>query len=868
VGWSRFFRRGRWDDERSRELQTYLDIETDDNIARGMSIEEARYAARKKLGNPSLIREEIYHMNSIGFLERLWQDLRYASRMLRKNPGFTVVAVVSLALGIGVNTAMFSVIRAVVLRPLPYPQPAQLVQVGQQVTRGGWVTIPEYRFLKEHSRAFSSIAGYRGGGERRLVWQAGQDWISTMTVTTDFLVTLGVRPPLGREFSPQETQAGGPQAIILGDGLWRRSFGADPAVLGQAVTLDNASYTIVGVLRSDFWFPQSADALVPLRPTGSLSDTGTNTQLIARLKDGLTIQQAQAELTAASEGFRRAHAGDVAPDYRGLMGLPYQDSLIRDVRLNLLLLFGATGLLLLIACANLTALLLTRFAARGRELAVRLALGSSRGRFLAQFLVENLLIAALGAGAGVLAAYALLKGLVSWMPFSLPASSPVRLDGTVLAFALVVATATALVFTVVPLLTTRRLNLQASLQSAGRSTETGHVCARIRNVLVIGEVALSTTLLIAAGLLIQSLYHMHQERLGFTPQGLVTFETPLTPELQQGAGRLNFSRALLERLSTLPGVRGVAAINVLPLAGRSNLPTQREGHPEQSTGAMEIRAVTPAYFELMGIPVRRGRSFTNVDGDSSLPVAVINETVARSWWREGDAISDRILIGRFEGREFLKDPPREIVGMVGDTKTLTLQDPPRPTIFIPLTQGLPSSNLAWIVRARVSAGLAEDLRRAVAEIDPSQRVRRLRAMDEIVASMTASSRFNASLFGIFASVAVLLAAIGLYGVLSFLVAQRFQEIGTRMALGAARGDVLMVFLKQGVLLTAIGLGLGLAAALFLTGWLSSLLYGVQPNDPLSFAAISLLLLLVGVAASCVPAYRATRIDPIVALRCD
>lgn len=868
MGWNRFLRRGRWDDERSRELQTYLDIETDDNMARGMSAEEARYAARKKLGNPVLIREEIYHMNSIGFIERLWQDLRYASRMLRRNPGFTTVGVLSLALGIGVNTAMFSVIRAVVLRPLPYPQPAQLVQVGQQVTQGGWVTIPEYQFLKEHSRVLSSIAGYRGGGDRRLVSGAGQDWITTTTVTTDFLLTLGVRPALGREFNAQEAQAGGPQAIVLSDGLWRRSFGADPAVVGRGVRLDDASYTIVGVLRSDFWFPESADALVPLRPTGSLSDTGTNTQIIARLKDSLTLQQAQADMPIVSESFHRAHGGEVAPDYRGLMVTPYQDSLIRDVRLNLLLLFGATGLLLLIACANLTALLLTRFAARGRELAVRLALGSSRGRFLAQFLVENLLIAGLGAGAGLFAAYVLLKGLISWMPFSLPASSPVRLDGTVLAFTLAVATATALVFTVVPLLTTRRLNLQASLQSAGRSTGAGHVRARIRNVLVIGEVALSTTLLIAAGLLIQSLYHMHQERLGFTPQGLVTFETPLAPERRQGAARLNFSRALLERLSALPGVRGVAAINVLPLAGRSNLPTQRDGHPEQSIGGMEIRAVTPGYFELMGIPVRRGRSFTDVDGDSSLPAAVINETLARRWWREGDPISDHVLIGRFQGRELLKDPVREVIGIVGDTKTLTLQDPPRPTIYIPLTQGLPSSNLAWIVRAGGSAGLAEDLRRAVAEIDAGQRVRRLRAMDDIVASMTASSRFNASLFGIFASIAVLLAAIGLYGVLSFLVAQRFQEIGTRMALGAARGDVLRVFLKQGVVLTAIGLGLGLAAARFLTGWLSSLLYGVQPHDPLSFAAISLLLLLVGVAASYVPAYRATKIDPMVALRCE
>src|SRR6266542_6231428 len=323
MGWSRFFHRARWDDERSRELQSYLDIETDDNMVRGMSAGEARHAARMKLGNPVLIREEIYRMNSIGFLERLWHDLRYASRMLRRKPGFTTVAILSLALGIGVNTAMFSVIRAVLLRPLPYPQPRQLVQIGQQVTQAAYATVPEYRFLKEDVRLFSSIAAYRGGAERRLVWRAGQDWISTMTVSADFVLTLGVPLALGREFNADETQPGGPQAIILSDGLWRRSFGADPAVLGRAVTLDNASYTVVGVLRSDFWFPQSADALVPLRPTGGLGDTGTNTQIIARLSGSLTLQQAQTDMTIVSERFQRAHGGEVALDYRGLMVVPF-----------------------------------------------------------------------------------------------------------------------------------------------------------------------------------------------------------------------------------------------------------------------------------------------------------------------------------------------------------------------------------------------------------------------------------------------------------------------------------------------------------------------------------------------------------------
>ncbi|MGH9631279.1 MAG: ABC transporter permease, partial [Bryobacteraceae bacterium] len=316
--------------------------------------------ARRKM---DLICEEIWLMNTIGFIETLWQDVRYAVRGLRRSLGFTTVAVLSLALGIGVNTAMFSVVNAVLLRPLPYPEPAQLVRVAQQAT-GNDVSIPEYEFWKEHSRVFSSIAGHRGVGERRLVSGTGQEWISTMTVTSDFLRTLGVRPTLGREFNSEETHPGGPQAIILSDSLWRRSFGADPQVLGRAITLDDASFTIAGVLRSGFRLPQPVDALVPLRPTGSLGDRGTNTQLIARLKDGVTIRQAQAEMATITDSFRRAHAGSdlVSRDYRGLAVIPYQDSLVGDVRLNLLLLFGATALLLLIACSNLATLLLTRYA--------------------------------------------------------------------------------------------------------------------------------------------------------------------------------------------------------------------------------------------------------------------------------------------------------------------------------------------------------------------------------------------------------------------------------------------------------------------------------------------------------------------------
>jgi putative ABC transport system permease protein len=385
----------------------------------------------------------------------------------------------------------------------------------------------------------------------------------------------------------------------------------------------------------------------------------------------------------------------------------------------------------------------------------------------------------------------------------------------------------------------------------------------------VSEVALSTTLLIASGLLIQSLYRLHQERLGFSPEGLVTFETPFAPERANNAtDRLNFTRALLERLEQLPGVRGAAATTVLPLAGQMNVPAEHDGHPEHSIGGMEVRPVTPAYFEIMGIPVRGGRPFVDRDAATSLPVVIINETVARRWWPQTNPIGDRITIGRFQGKEFFKDVWREVVGVVGDTKSMTLQAAPRPTVYVPMTAAFGGASLAWVVKTDGHTDFAPQLRSAIVAIDPGQRVRRVRTMNEIVALTSATSRFNATLFGIFAGVALLLSALGLYGVLSFLVTQRKQEIGTRMALGASTPDVLKVFMRQGLTLTVAGLCVGIAGALFVSRWLSSLLFGVTPTDPFSFVAVSLVLLAVASAASYLPARRAAAIDPMAAIRSE
>jgi putative ABC transport system permease protein len=862
MGWSRFFRRERWDEERAREIEAYLEIETDENVARGMAPHEARSAALKKLGNPTLIREEIYRMNSIGFLETLWQDFRYAVRMLRKAPGFAAVAVLSLALGIGANSAVFSVIHAVLLRPLPYPGVNRLVRVGQQGSYGD-VNIPQYEFWKEHASSFASAAGYRGGGDRNLTFDANQQWVKAMTVTADFFRTLGVAPALGREFTPDEARRGGPQAIILSDGLWRNAFGANPAVLGRSVRLDDVSHVIVGVLPRGFWFPESSDAFVPLRPSGAAGDRGTNTQMIARLKPGVSFRQAEAEMPAVAESFRRAYRDLFRGERYRLAVTPFHNWLVGDVRLNLLLLFGAVGLLLLIACFNLASLLLARLATRQKEIAIRVALGSSRGRLLRQFLIENIVITATGGLAGLLGAHVLLDSMVALIPLDLHASTPIRLDSAVLGFAFAVVCATGLAFSLLPVLGASRLNLQETLKTGGRLAGTG-IRQRGRSVLVVSQVALSVTLLVSAGLLTRSLYRLHQEKLGFIPQGLTTFSTPLAAERRRNpAESRHFVTALFERFQALPGVRGVAATNVLPLSGFNNFPAQRESHVENSIGGMEIRAITPAYFEVMGIPLLRGRPFLDSDTESSLRVILVNETVARQWWPNGKPVGDRIVVGRFQGRDFGEPVSHEVVGVVADTKTSLLREPPRPTVYIPAAQMPDLTTSAWVLRGNFSAS---EIQRAVAEIDASQRVTGIRSMEELIVSTTADSRFNAWLFVSLAGLALILTIIGIYGLLSFSVARRTNEIGTRMALGATRAAVLLLVLKQGTVLIAAGLILGLAGALVVTRSLASLLFGVRPTDPVSFIAVSALLLCAGILASYFPARRATRIDPMAALR--
>jgi putative ABC transport system permease protein len=652
--------------------------------------------------------------------------------------------------------------------------------------------------------------------------------------------------------------------MILSDGLWRRLFDADPNVVGRVVLFGNAPFTVVGILPQHFWLPTPADALLPLVNNGTAGDLGINTDMIARLKPGVTVVQASAQISSFYPAIIAANPEGLQKPYPGLLAVRYHDSLVGDVRLTLLLLFGAVALLLLIACSNLASLLLARLAVRQKEVALRLALGSGRVRILRQFLVENTLLTTLGGVLGFLGAGALLRVLLALLPFDLPTSSPIGLDAAVLGFTLLLSVGTGILFSLAPILRSARCDLQESLKSCDRSTP-GTARLHTRNVLVAAEVALSVTLLVAAGLLIQSLYRIHQERLGFDPQGLLTFHTT-RPNRSEGFAPFD---PLYQHLRSTPGIRAVAATNALPLDGNHNYPAQQEGRPDHTIGGMEYFVATPEFLNVMGIGIIKGRNITAQDTANSRPVILISERVAREWWPNGDPLAGRVIFSMMNGKPVngFADVPRQIVGVVADTKSVRFREPSRPTIYIPAAQASwYEGGMTWVVRADLSTAIATQIRQSIAQFDPRFRIRRMRPMQEIVTGTYSDSRFDAWLFGAFAVLALVLTTIGVYGLLSFSVARRTAEIGTRMALGASRGNVLSMILRQGVALVSIGLAVGLAGALVLTRSLEKLLFGVRPSDPVSFAAVAVLLLAVGLAASYFPARRATRVDPIIALR--
>ena len=867
----RFVKRTSQESELDDEIRFHVEMLAQERIREGAAPHDAYRSARLSFGGTEQVKERVREARVGAWFDTLVQDVRFALRMLGKNPGFTAVAAITLALGIGANTTMFSVVNSVLLRPLPYPQPNRLIHF--ELRMGGGtndaLSVPQFQFFRDHSKAFDAVAADRGGADVELKQGTTVQWVSSYQVTDGFFRTLGVSPTIGREFVREETLPTGPHVAILTDAIWRSAFQTDPQIIGRQIEIDDQGYTVVGVLPRGFRVVDgSPDVFTALHLGNTLSDRGMNTEVLGRLKKDESLGAAKADMDVVYDQFHRqdsARQGD-----RGVQLIGYQDYLVGDIKPSLLMLFGAVGLLLLVACANVASLLLARSNARQKEISIRLALGARRIRLFQQFLTEGLLIAFIGGATGLVTAAWGLTILAASIPFYLPSNVSIKVDASVLAFTLFVAVAASIAFGLASFWQTSKLDLNSSLKESTKGSESISHSFTGRG-LVVGEVALSVALLIGAGLLIKSLYHLREQNLGFDPQNVFMMSTPFRPPKDMSREALwNSQQEILRRIQALPGVVSAAVVTVPPFIGRSNLPTQREGHPEQGIGGMEIRTISQNYFRTMSIPILQGRGFSDADTAGSEPTVVISENLAWLWWNGASPIGDHVIVGMLGGKAITPTPMvREIIGVVGNVKGRSMQAPAPPMIYIPVSQAAADSTTppsSWVIRTQKNVNIAAALRTAVTQVNPEQRIDLFGPMQHFVDISVAGPNFDAQLMGLFAALALGLTAVGIYGVLSFHVAQRTHEIGVRMALGATRRDVLRLVVGRGMILVWLGIGIGVAAALGLTRLLRALLFQVQPADFATYAAVAVVLTCVAFFASYVPARRAMRVDPMVALR--
>jgi len=807
-------------------------------------------------------------------MNTLLQDLRFGLRTLRKNPGFAAVALVTLALGIGANTAIFSVVDAVLLKPLPFPEPDRIVACFQTRPSEGilsnGVSYLNYEDWAGRARSFEAIGAIRlhdftltGRGEPALVVAA--------TVTSSAFSVFQPHPMIGRALGSPDDAPGAPPVAVLGEHLWRERFGADPLVVGQTVALDERLFTVVGVLPAAFQTPPSsppAELWTPLSQDPVFGDlrqrrAGHYLTIVGRLGRGVPIRRAEAELATIQEGLAKQYPKE--NEGWGVRLVPLAESLVGGVRTALLILLGAVSLVFLIACANVANLLLARSSARAREVAVRTALGAGRSRLIRQLLTECLVLGAAGGALGLGLAFASMRALRAWLPADLPRAADVALDARVLAFSVAASLVAAVVFGLAPAFQASSANLSGGLREGSLSAgETGGK-KRLRDALIVAETALSFILLVGAGLLGRSFVRLQDVGLGFRPQHVLTAGLSL-PRAQYAKPEqwIAFYTRLVERLQAQPGVESAAAALPLPLYGGGlNFQFQIEGRAPVKPGeelSANYTAVTPGYFHAMGIALRDGRFLTESDAASAPKVCLISSTFAKRYFPGESPIGRSLVFG------FSESAPRQIVGVVGDVRRDGLGVISRPEMYVPFVQDPWWASYLAIRTAGDPMQLASVVRREVRALAPTLPVDGVQPMTQIVYDSVAQPRFRTTLLGLFGAAALLLAVIGIYGVISFNVGRRTREVGIRMALGAGRGDVMLLILKQGLALSGIGLAAGLAGAIVLTRYLSSVLFDVAPIDPATYASVGLLLLAAGVLACLVPARRAMRLDPVEALR--
>ena len=872
------------------ELGQHLDDRYEQSLQGGATTEAAYQATLIELTESDVLAQELRWVERpvrqepvvpgaqrrLNMLGDLWQDLRYGLRMLVKNPGFTVVAVMALALGIGANSAIFSVVNTVLLRPLPYQDPDRLVMVWEDDTKGGYPrdtpAAANYIDWRDQNQVFEGMAAI-ADLSFNLTGNGEPERIDGRRVSAHLFPLLGVEPHLGRAFLPEDDQPSGNRVVIMSHGLWQRRFGSDMTIIGKPLTLNGESFTVVGVMPPHFQFPSREDELwVPIAfSSQEAANRGRHyLQVIARMKPGVTLQQAQAEMSTIATRLQQQY-----PDQNTDLGatvISLHEHVVGDIKPSLLVLLGAVGFVLLIACANVANLQLARAAVRQKEISIRVALGASRLRLIRQFLTESVLLALLGGGVGLLLSVWGVNLLKAFIPEKISQAAAITIDARVMGFTLLVSLLTGLIFGLAPATQTSNFNLNETLKEGGRDSAAGSRGNRIRGLLVIAEVAVSFILLIGAGLLINSFLRLHNVDPGFRLDNLLTIQVALPAQkYPDHARRSAFHTELVNRIEALPGVKSAAVTNWIPLIYQGDsIGFSIEGRPDPAPGqgrrpTVVTRVVSPHYFRTMGIQFLQGREFGEQDRVDSPAVAVISETMVRRFWPGEDPIGKRITSGSPDSRD--PDDWLTIIGVVKDVRQFELTADPKPQMYLSYLQAGFFAPRHLVVSTDVEPlSLAATVRRTVWEVDKDQPVSNISTMEDVLSESLARQRFSMLLLGIFATVALVLAAVGIYGVMSYSVTQRTREFGIRMALGARGLDVLKLAIRQGAKLVLIGVAIGLAASFVLTRLMSSLLFGVTATDPLTFIGVSLLLAIVALMACFVPAHRATKVDPLLALR--
>jgi putative ABC transport system permease protein len=867
-----------------REINTHLAFLEDEFRSRGLTPQQARLEARRAYGGVEQAKQLHRDERAYQGLAQTAQDIRFALRQLRRSPGFTLSAILTLALGIGANTAIFSVVDAVLLKPLSFPDPDRIVQFSLDFPQGSTpsTSIPDFRLWRNQTDAFQTVAAYDFTPQTVNLTGDVQEQLHGLHVTADYFPLFGASLASGRTFTSKEDSPHAGNVVLLSYATWKGTFGADANIVGKAISLGNEPFTVVGVTSESFHADPTADLWLPFQFDLNSSDQTHYFKVAGRLKAGISLEKANAQLKLAANEARRSN-----PQTNPQLGFsiqPLRDATVRDVRSLLLLLAGAVSFVLLIACANVANLLLVRATGRKKEFAVRAALGARRRRILSQLLTESILLSSvgglLGLVVGLIGVRVLLTAAAPNIPRIVESGTAIGLDWRVMVFTLGLSLLTGILFGIIPALDASRPDLNGALTENGNRQGSGPGENKMRSWLVISEVSLAIVLLTGAALLIRTVVALRQVKPGFDPHNVLMMDMSLSgAHFPNTASVSRMVRDARIRLNAIPGIEASALTCWPPFKGRMGLPFTVIGRPtgnQSSTGDGLWMDASPGYLQVLRIPLLRGRDFAEEDDASAPRVVLINDSMAKRYWPDQDPIGQQIIIGKGLGPKF-EEPPRQIIGIVGDTRDSDLSLPPEPSMIIPQAQesdgmtdfSLKFGPVVWLTRTRVEPHqtatiTAEQLRQASGGLP----VGHIRTMDEVLSDSTARQNFNMILLGSFAAVALLLAAIGIYGVLAYSIAQRTHEIGIRMALGADRAHIRNRFLRQGLLLTLSGVVIGVAAAGALTRFIASFLFGVRPADPLVFIAVPSLLTLVALLAIWIPARRAARLDPIQSLRLE